>query len=273
VVGRRRREDGISSLTTNHLIFFPSSGGPCLSKVAASDLRVATSPRRHATIHLHSRRANVPSALFAVMLRSGRRASTLVYGSAPKQSNEPLVSLSVSPSLLKNISHSRVSLSRAIITRTRCRRLFHSAPYLASCPLHRHAGSSSPRVASPLLHAMLCPLRVPKCCQHVVPHQKVVPTVDTQPQQKDVAVKVDVANVCFKCFRCLRGMLQLFRIGIATVDWGCCICCQRSRSLFEMFYLFETYVANALIWMLHMFHTYVATICSRCFSDFILMLQ
>jgi hypothetical protein len=47
----------------------------------ASDLRVATSPRRHATIHLHSPRANVPSALFAVMLRSGRRPSTVQQAS------------------------------------------------------------------------------------------------------------------------------------------------------------------------------------------------
>jgi hypothetical protein len=34
-------------------------------------------------------------------------------------------------------------------------------------------------------------------------------------QQGDVALKAHVANICFKCF---RGMLQVFRTGVAKVD-------------------------------------------------------
>jgi hypothetical protein len=53
----------------------------------------------------------------------------------------------------------------------------------------------------------------------------------------------------------------------ASVSEACC------KRLFKVFYLFQTYVASVLIWMLHMFHTYVVRVCSKCFSYFILMLQ
>ena len=63
-----------------------------------------------------------------------------------------------------------------------------------------------------------------------------------------------VASVCSKCFTCFRPMLQVFYLDVAYVlD----IMLQR---LFKIFHLFQTYVANVLIWMLHMFHTYVARV-------------
>jgi hypothetical protein len=40
-----------------------------------------------------------------------------------------------------------------------------------------------------------------------------------------------------------------------------------------MFHLFQTYVAYVLIWMLHMFYTYVATVWSKYFICFSLILQ
>jgi hypothetical protein len=53
-------------------------------------------------------------------------------------------------------------------------------------------------------------------------------------QQGDVALKVHVARVCFKCF---IGMLQVFHMDIAKVDWDL------------------AYVANAFILIIVYIHT------------------
>jgi hypothetical protein len=37
-------------------------------------------------------------------------------------------------------------------------------------------------------------------------------------QQGDVALKLHVASIYFKCFKCFRGMLQIFYIDVAKVD-------------------------------------------------------
>jgi hypothetical protein len=81
--------------------------------------------------------------------------------------------------------------------------------------------------------------------------------------QGDVALKLYVASVYFKCFRCFRGMLQVFYMGIAIVDRDVAhvaivvyICCKR---LFQLFHLF-------FICMLHM-------CLFRCYICFTHMLQ
>ena len=57
-----------------------------------------------------------------------------------------------------------------------------------------------------------------------------------------LALKAYVASVCFKCFICLRGMLQMFRMNVAKVDWD--------------------------VAMLQWLYTYVANVCSQCFIYF-----
>jgi len=52
-----------------------------------------------------------------------------------------------------------------------------------------------------------------------------------------------VANVCFRCFSRFKGMLQLFIMDVAKVDWG-------------MFH------------MLHVFQKHAASVCSKCFICF-----
>jgi hypothetical protein len=49
------------------------------------------------------------------------------------------------------------------------------------------------------------------------------------------------------------------------------IYCKRPFQMFHL--LFQMYLASVLIWMLHMFHTYVASVCSKYFNCFSLMLQ
>jgi hypothetical protein len=72
------------------------------------------------------------------------------------------------------------------------------------------------------------------------------------------ALKAHVAIICFTCF---RDMLQLFRIGIAKVDrdvtkvdrdvvhvamaMHICLKC-----MFQIFHLYQAYVASVFIWML-----------------------
>jgi hypothetical protein len=59
-----------------------------------------------------------------------------------------------------------------------------------------------------------------------------------------------VADACFKCFRCFGGMFQVFYIDVAKVYRDIAhaarvskVCCKCS---FEMFHLFQTYVASVL---------------------------
>jgi hypothetical protein len=70
--------------------------------------------------------------------------------------------------------------------------------------------------------------------------------------QGDVALKLHVANVCFKCFRCFICMLQVFFMDVTKIDRDIAyvamivyVCCKR---LFLMFHLlFQTYVASVFI--------------------------
>jgi hypothetical protein len=97
-----------------------------------------------------------------------------------------------------------------------------------------------------------------------------------------------VANVCFRCFSCFKGMLQLFLIDVAKVDWRCCICCKYFRDMLQVFlqkfYLFQTYVASVLIRMFayvshiccnnmfYRFQTYVTSVlfgCYVCYNDYV----
>jgi hypothetical protein len=86
-------------------------------------------------------------------------------------------------------------------------------------------------------------------------------------QQGHIALKVHVANVCFKYFRCFRGMFQVFLMDIAKVDWDVAhvamaiyVC---RKSLFKMFYLFQTYVASILSGCC--IHKHVASVCFKYF--------
>jgi hypothetical protein len=61
-------------------------------------------------------------------------------------------------------------------------------------------------------------------------------------EQRDVALKMHVASVHFKCLRCFRGMLQLFHMDVAKADRDVAYvaivvhaCC---KLLFSMFHLF-----------------------------------
>ena len=72
------------------------------------------------------------------------------------------------------------------------------------------------------------------------------------------ALKAHVANICFKCFRCFRVTLQVFYIVVAKVDRDVAkvdqgvahvamaihIC---FKCMFQMFYLYQTYVAGIFI--------------------------
>jgi hypothetical protein len=100
-----------------------------------------------------------------------------------------------------------------------------------------------------------------------------------------------VANVCFRCFSRFKGMLQLFLMDVAKVDWDVAYvasvsetCCKR---MFKMFHLFYTYVASVLIRMFayvsyiccnNMFHmfclfqTYIPSVlseCCICYNDYV----
>ena len=61
-------------------------------------------------------------------------------------------------------------------------------------------------------------------------------------QQGNVTLKARVANVCFKCFRCFRGMLQLFHMDVAKVDWDVAYAASVSdaycKRLFKVFHPF-----------------------------------
>jgi hypothetical protein len=39
-------------------------------------------------------------------------------------------------------------------------------------------------------------------------------------QQGDITLKARVSNVCFECFSYFRGMLQMFGMDVAKVDWN-----------------------------------------------------
>jgi hypothetical protein len=84
-------------------------------------------------------------------------------------------------------------------------------------------------------------------------------------------LKGHLANICF------RGMLQVFRIGVAKVDRDVAkvdrnvthvamamhIC---FKCMFQMFRLYQTYVASVFFWMLHIYMpvTSVYLKCFRC---------
>jgi hypothetical protein len=46
-----------------------------------------------------------------------------------------------------------------------------------------------------------------------------------------------VANACFKCFKRLRGMLQLFNMDVAKIDWRC-------LHMLHMLQVFQMHVAG-----------------------------
>jgi hypothetical protein len=92
-------------------------------------------------------------------------------------------------------------------------------------------------------------------------------------------------SVCFKCFRCSRGILQLFHMNDAKIDWDVAYVAKCSRGMLQVFQrhvasicsicfiCFHTYVASVFMWMLHMFRTYAVRVCLKCFSCFNLILQ
>jgi hypothetical protein len=87
-----------------------------------------------------------------------------------------------------------------------------------------------------------------------------------------------VANVCFRCFSRFKGMLQLFLMNVAKVDWGMLHILQAFQKhvaniCSKCFIYFQTYVAIFFIWLLHMFSPYAATVCSKYFNCFSLMLR
>jgi hypothetical protein len=51
-----------------------------------------------------------------------------------------------------------------------------------------------------------------------------------------------VVNVCFKCFSFFKSMLQVFYLDVAYVAVAIHICDTR---MFQMFHLFQTYVATS----------------------------
>jgi hypothetical protein len=84
-------------------------------------------------------------------------------------------------------------------------------------------------------------------------------------------LKGHLANVCF------RGMLQVFRIGVAKVDRDVAKVDQNVahvamamhicfKCMFQMFRLYQTYVASVFFWMLHIYMpvTSVYLKCFRC---------
>jgi hypothetical protein len=76
------------------------------------------------------------------------------------------------------------------------------------------------------------------------------------------ALKLHVASVYFKCFKCFRVMLQVFYIDVAKVDRDVA----RNdvfECTFQMFYLFQTYVASVSSGCCICMH--VASVCSKCF--------
>ena len=54
-------------------------------------------------------------------------------------------------------------------------------------------------------------------------------------------LKEHVAGLCFKCFRCFIGMLQVFYMDVAKVDWDVAyvvmvvhVCCKRLSPIFHL---------------------------------------
>ena len=84
-----------------------------------------------------------------------------------------------------------------------------------------------------------------------------------------------VANAYFKCFRCFRGMLQLFRMGVAKVDQGCCtccICCKCFRGMLQAFVQNVSCVPDICCNHFDLDVAYVSHICFKYFICFSLML-
>jgi hypothetical protein len=78
-------------------------------------------------------------------------------------------------------------------------------------------------------------------------------------------LKEHVANICFECFRCFKGMLQLFYIDVAKVDWDVAyvaivvhVCC---KGLLPMFHLCLSGCCICFTHMLHVFYLDVAYVC------------
>jgi hypothetical protein len=74
-------------------------------------------------------------------------------------------------------------------------------------------------------------------------------------QQGDIALKAHVVSVCFMCF---GGMLQVFQMDVAKVDWDVAYVTMLYMCIAKVcsqcfIYVFE-YMLQVFIWMLHMFH-------------------
>jgi hypothetical protein len=92
---------------------------------------------------------------------------------------------------------------------------------------------------------------VPHCIGRLLHQSGIEPTpasssvltgLQLSKQQVDVTLKINVANVCFKCFIYFRDMLQVFHMNVAKLDQDVPyaamvvhVCCKR---LFPMFHLF-----------------------------------
>jgi hypothetical protein len=76
--------------------------------------------------------------------------------------------------------------------------------------------------------------------------------------------QMNVTSVCSKYFICFRRMLQAFWLDVAYVSHIYC------KSMFQMFHLFQSYVAISVFSKLQMFYldvTYVAVaihVCCKC---------
>ena len=93
-------------------------------------------------------------------------------------------------------------------------------------------------------------------------------------------LKEHVANVCFKYFICFRGMLQVFYMDVAKVDWdvayvasiseaccksrsGCCICCKCFRGILRAFVQSVSSVSDICCKHFDMNVAYVSHICCK----------
>jgi hypothetical protein len=71
-------------------------------------------------------------------------------------------------------------------------------------------------------------------------------------------------------FQVFRALFQVFHLDVAKVYLECCICC---KLMFQVFYMFQTYVSCVSIWMLHILLWLYPHVLSVCFKCFILMLK
>jgi hypothetical protein len=71
---------------------------------------------------------------------------------------------------------------------------------------------------------------------------------------------------CFKCFRRFKLMFQVFHLGIAKVDVGCCICCNDNISMLQAYVSSVSHVFRRMFQVFHLDIAYVAMTLPACFK-------